>query len=104
MGSAPKFPPQPDYSKMIPKIPPIVMPSFEMPETPTYDPEAVERKKQQKRDEELAAIVARKERGREGTVKTGPLGLPNDETRYPVRRPGLVSRPVPGRAPGGSVR
>lgn len=90
MGSAPKIPPPPEI--VFPPLPEMPSFGFEMPEMPSYDPEAVERKKEAKRQEELASIIARKERGRSGTVKTGPSGLANDEDKYPVRRPGLIAR------------
>ena len=95
MGSAPKIPPPPQIT-----VPPFPeMPEFEFPEFPAftpppmppmYDPEAVERKKEKARQEELQSVIARKGRGREGTVKTGALGL-NDESQ-PVRRPGLLAK------------
>jgi len=70
-------------------------PAIEFPEMsfPTYDPEAVERKKQKARDEELSSIIGRKERGRAGTVKTGPRGLPMDDESQPnISRPGLLAK------------
>jgi hypothetical protein len=91
MGSAPKIPPQPKIEfPAIPPYPEIEFPAIEM---PSYDPEAVERKKQKARDEELSSVIGRKERGRAGTVKTGPRGLPNDEESQPnINRPGLLAK------------
>jgi len=88
MGSAPKIPPPQNYEFKIPPMPTFEFPAIEFPSYP--DPEDIERKKKKARDEELASILGRKERGREGTMKTGPLGI--EDEKAPVQRPGLLAQ------------
>lgn len=87
-----KIPPPQESPKI--ELPPFPDITFDMPRfnVPTFDPEAVERKKEAKRQEELRSIIARRGRGREGTIKNvgGASGL--DEESAEIARQKLIRK------------
>lgn len=78
--------PQPSYTPPI-QIPAMPDFSFEMPEFPTYDPEAAAEK--QRRADEVKKLkdIQSRRKGYSSTLLTGGAG---DESQPPVNRPSLL--------------